>query len=199
MCIQDLDGNSSDKLLQVRKALTEELAHICPACNLTVANIKNNEFSCRGGLTKYIIYRARMVGTDVYSALGLVSLMQTWVSTGTASISVRSSSRLHLDASCPTSLDTLRSADCPMVSPPVVVSTDEKPVTKTTEENKKPEVTSKPEDGSQRGIGLSSAARSGEIGGIFVGSLVVILLAVLIVMLAIVMMKKWRPKVSRMR
>ena len=78
-----------------------------------VANIKDDEFSCRGGITKQIVYRARIVGTDVYSSPGLVSLMQSWVGSGMASIMVQSS-RLQLDPTCDTYLDTLQSPDCPL-------------------------------------------------------------------------------------
>ena len=198
--MQDLQGNTTDKLIQVRKGLAEELqAHICPTCGLTFANIKDDEFSCRGGLTNYIIYRARIVGNDVYSAPGLVSLMQSWVISGTASISLQSSSRLHLDPTCPTSLDTLRSADCPMVSTPVI-STVGEPTPKTTEDKNLEITNSKPEDGNKGEGGVSAAATSaGEVGGIIIGALVVILLAVLIVMLAIVILRRWKPKVSMMR
>ena len=49
-------------------------------------------------------------------------------------------------------------------------------------------------------IGVSGAATSaGEVGGIIIGALVVILLAVLIVVLAIVILRRWKPKVSRIR
>ena len=96
----------------MRKGLAQELAQLCPACDLTVANIKDDEFSCRGGLTKQIVYRARMVGTNTYSAAGLVSLMRSWVGSGRASIMVQSS-RLHLDPTCDAYLDTLQSSDCP--------------------------------------------------------------------------------------
>ena len=96
----------------MHKGLSEELAQLCPTCGLTIANIKDDEFSCRGGLTKKIVYRARIVGTDTYSAPGLVSLMQSWVGSGRASIMVQSS-RLHLDPTCVASLDTLQSSDCP--------------------------------------------------------------------------------------
>lgn len=187
VCIQDVTGNTTEKLLQVRKGLAEELTHICPSCGLTFANIKDDEFSCRGGLTNYIIYRARIVGNDMYSAPGLVSVVQTWVATGTASISVQSTSRLHLDPTCPTSLDTLRSPDCPMA-----------PDIKTTEE-KKPEVTTSKPDKGRSGQSAAAAASAGEVGGIIIGALIVILLVVLIVVVSIFMMRRWKSKVPGMR
>ena len=96
----------------MRKGLAQELAQLCTTCGLTAANIKDDEFSCHGGLTNFIVYRARIVGTDTYSAPGLVSLMQSWVGSGRASIMVQSS-RLHLDPTCDAYLDTLQSPDCP--------------------------------------------------------------------------------------
>ena len=197
--LQDLSGNSTEKLYQVRKGLAVELMHLCPTCRLTVANIKDDEFSCRGGLTNFIVYRARMVGTDVYSAPGLVSLMQSWVGSDRASIAIQSSSRLHLDASCPTSLDTLRSPDCPFISRPPVTTTVGAPETKPT--TKKPEekiTTVKPPPSEER-TGLSASARAGEIGGIFIGVLVVLLLVVVIVLLSVILLKRWKPSLPRIR
>ena len=132
------------------------------------------------------------MGTEVYSATGLVSLIQSWVGTGKASITVQSS-RLHLDPTCPSTLDTLRSPDCPIITPPTPATTTRgKPLPKTTEEDK-PEPVSKPDD--QGRAEVNTAARGGEIGGIFIGSLIVILLGVLTVLLVVVIMKKWKPKV----
>ena len=153
--------------------------HLCPTCGLTVANIKDDEFSCRGGLTKQIVYRARIVGTDVYSAPGLVSLMQSWVGSGRASIMVQSS-RLHLDSTCATSLDTLKSPDCEGggdFTPKPPTDSSGKPITA-------------PQSGS------SGGASVGEIGGIAVGVLVAALLAILIVLIVVVIMWKMKSKVS---
>ena len=153
--------------------------HLCPTCGLTVANIKDNEFSCRGGLTKQIVYRARIVGTDVYSAPGLVSLMQSWVGSGRASIMVQSS-RLHLDSACATSLDTLKSPDCKGrgdSTPKPPTDSFGKPITA-------------PQSGSSGGASL------GEIGGIAVGGVIIFLLAILIVLIVVVIMWKMKSKVS---
>ena len=187
--LQDTTGSSKDNLDNVRRGLSEELVHLCPTCGLTPANIKEDEFSCRGGLTKQIVYRGRIVGTEVYSATGLISLIQSWVASGRASLMIQSS-RLHVDPTCLASLDSLRSSDCPITSQPITTA-GSAPVTKTTQEGKPETSTNKPDK--QPIPGLSAAARGGEIGGIFVGSLIVILLTVLIVLLALVMLKKWKP------
>ena len=130
------------------------MAHLCPACGITIANIKDDEFSCRHGLTTQIVYRARIVGTETYSAPGLVSLMQTWVASNRASIMVYSS-RLHLDPSCSITLDTLYATDC---------SNSQRPISPPT-------------------ASPLSHINGGEIGGIAVGVVIVLLLVVLIVVI----------------
>ena len=163
---QDFTESNIEDLAQVRDGLVQEFSHLCPRCGVTAANIKDNEFSCRGGLTKQIVYRARIVGTDVYSAPDLVSLMQSWVNSDRASVMVQSS-RLHLDPTCSTSLDSLYDTDCISSSGPVNPPT------------------AAPAKGGVSG---------GEIGGIAVGAAIVLLLIILIV---VIMLKKWRPKVIR--
>ena len=165
----------------MRKGLAQELAQLCPACGLTVANIKDDEFSCRGGLTKQIVYRARIVGTDTYSAPGLVSLMQSWVGSGRASIMVQSS-RLHLDPTCSSSLDTLKAPDCEVLQRP----TDSTEPTRSTKPNSKTE----PFQSGSSGVSV------GEIGGIAVGGVIVVLLAILILLIAVVIMSKMKTKLS---
>ena len=66
-------GGSNNNLDSVRNGPAEELAHLCPTYDLTVANIKDNEFSYHGGLTMQTVYRPRIVGTDTYSDAGLVA------------------------------------------------------------------------------------------------------------------------------
>ena len=141
-------------MVEVRNGLVQEFSHLCPRCGVTVANIKDDEFSCRGGLTDYIVYRARIVGTDTYSAPGLVSLMQSWVGSGRASIMVQSS-RLHLDPTCDIQLDSLYDTDClhNPTKPPTAAPVN------------------------SRGVS------SGEIGGILVGLVIILLLLVLVVVI----------------
>ena len=139
-----------------------------------------------------------MVGTDVYSAPGLVSLMQSWVDSDRASIAIQSSSRLHLDSSCPTSLDTFRSPDCQFVSRPPITTTIGAPETKPTTKKLEGTSTVKPPPSEER-TGLSASARAGEIGGIFIGVLIVLLLAVVIALLSVILLKQWKPLLLRIR
>ena len=86
----------------------------CPDCGLKDADIRDDEFSCRGGLTKHIVYRAAMVGhTQKYNARVLVSHIHSWVVSGSASITVFFH-RLHLDKDCKTYLGNLSEPDCPL-------------------------------------------------------------------------------------
>ena len=95
-----------------------------------------------------------MVGTNTYSAPGLVSLMQSWVDSGRASIMVRSS-RLTLDPTCDTNLDSLYDTDC-LYSP-----------------------TKPPTAAPFNRHGVSA----GEIAGILIGVVIILLLIALVVVI----------------
>lgn len=168
----------TSRLLTFRTAIVEEInSYVCPACGLTTANIKDDEFSCRGDTSNHIVYRAMIVGTEVYSAPHLVSLIQSWVASGIASITVLST-RLHLDKDCNTYLDSFIEPDCPLE---FVATSAGIPVTTFAMENKEPVV-------DQVNI------RAGEIGGFIIGVIIIILLAVLILVIAAITIKKMNSK-----
>ena len=82
------------------------------SCNFTGTNIQNFEFSCRS-IENTVVFRAEIVYTtfgDPYTADGLVASVSTWAQSGT-SISV-DSTRLDVDPSCPTQLESLEAGDC---------------------------------------------------------------------------------------
>ena len=165
--LQDFTGSNRDHLADVRRGIALQMAHLCPTCGVTIANIKDDEFSCRHGLITQIVYRARIVGTETYSAPGLVSIIQTWVASNISSIMVQSS-RLHLDPSCSTKLDSLFATDCSHSTGPI-----------------------SPPTASPHALGHIN---EGEIGGITVGAVIILLLVVLIV---VIILKKWRLKIIR--
>lgn len=115
------------------------------------------------------------MGNEMYSAPGLVTRMQFWISGGSASILVQSS-RLQLDPSCDTLLDTLKAHDCPLgsSSPRPVVPTEAPP------SNKNPIV--------------GGGSNAGAIGGIIIGVVVAVLFAIFIILLVLVIMNKWKPR-----
>ena len=129
-----------------------------------------------------------IIGTSVYSAPGLVSLIESWVASGTASITILSS-RLHLDKDCSTPLDTLNDPDCPL-EVEIATTTTAAPMTTALKMT-----TTKPED-KDKGPSVKPApivagsVRAGEIGGFLVGAIIVILLAVLILVIIVIAVRK---------
>ena len=185
--LQDHSENITDKLLKFRSALVQELNRRCQMCGLTAVNIRDDEFSCRGGLTNHIIYRAMIIGTNVYSPIALVSLLQSWVESGSASITVESQ-RLNLDEECSTPLDSLSDLDCPLVTKPPPQTTTSTTVTTQTETTAPLKTTEKAKVVSDAAVGIISA---GQIGGIIVVMVIIALIAVLLVAVTIAFMR-WR-------
>lgn len=176
--------------MKVRSAVVEEInAHVCLDCDLVEANIRKDEFSCRGGLTTSIVYRAMIVGTDSYSAPSLVSFVQSWVASGSASLTLFSS-RLHLDKFCNTTLDTFNEPDCPKqvetnTSLKVTTYTSVGPGLSTL-------ITVKSEDKVPNNIDIDNApqVRGGEIGGFVIGSIIAMLLLMLILIIVFLAVRK---------
>ena len=180
----------TDRLLKFRRAIIKEFdTRVCPSCGLTIANIRDDEFSCHGGLTNRIVYRAMIIGTETYSAPNLVSLIQSWVASGTASITVFSS-RLRFDEDCTASLDTFNEPDCPLTVESQQTTTAPMPTDNVSQKNTAPKPTEKI-------INISPSAssrniRPGEIGGLFIGAIIVMLIAVLILVIVVVALKKYK-------
>ena len=129
-------------------------------CGLTAAHITDDEISCRNGLVEQISYRARIIGTSSYSAVGLVDILQDWISNGQASVNI-GITRLDIDPSCPAFLESLSAPDCPGsgTRPPSVA----------------------PQTGDR--------VSAGEVGGIIVGVVIAVMLLVLIVLIAVFILR----------
>ena len=166
---------------------------MCPRCRLTTANIREDEFSCRGGLTNQIVYRAMIIGTTAYGPTDLVSLIQSWVKSGTASIFVRSTrQRFYIDRDCDAPLDTLGDPDCPLSVPTTATTT----ITTSTEATE-PDTTA-PSTTAKKPGAVSGAAAAGKteigagvIGGLLLALVIIVLVFVLLVLL-IVTIFKWK-------
>ena len=106
------DESRSRKFIDIVSAVVQSVQGDC-SCNFTEANIPNFEFSCRS-IENTVVFRAEIVytafGEDPYTADGLVVLVSTWAQSGT-SISV-DSTRLDVDPSCPTQLESFQAGDC---------------------------------------------------------------------------------------
>ena len=167
---------------------------MCPGCHLTRSNIRDDEFSCRGGLTDRIVYRAMIIGTTVYSPRDLLSLIQSWVRSGNASIHILST-RLYIDQDCDTSLDTLGDSDCSL--PTTIPTTRLSSTTTSTEILTESDTTAPSMTTKKSGVGITNAAmkpvmiRANMIGGAVLGIVAVLLLVVLLVQLVVIFFK-WK-------
>ena len=128
-----------------------------------------------------------IIGTDVYSAPGLVSLIESWVASGTASINVLSL-RLHLDRDCSTTLDTLNDPDCSSEIETATITDTSMTATKEVTTTK-PEATTK---GSSAKPIVAESVRAGEISGFSVGAIIVIVLVLLILVITSISIKKFK-------
>lgn len=143
-------------------------------CEISPDHIQDDAFGC-GEHDHLITYRGRILGGFDYSALGLVELMQTWIASGKAYITI-DSFRMQVDPGCPTQLDTINAPDCPLSDslPPGIMT----PPIDTTNPIK-------PTEPNPTGSSSSSdvGTRAGEVGGITIGVLVMILLVALILLI----------------
>ena len=153
-------------------------------CELSTVHIQNDAFGC-GQHDQLITYRGRILGGFDYSALGLVELMQTWIDSRRATM-VINSFRMQVDPSCPARLDSINAEDCPLGDslPPGVII----PTTETT----KPVNPLKATDPVVIIQNSDSKIRAGEIGGIAIGSLILILLTVLVLLIVGIALCKGR-------
>ena len=184
--------------------MIKELVLMCPRCGITTANIRDDEFSCRGGLTNQIVYRAMIIGTTTSSPTDLVSLIQSWVMGGAAYIRVPSGTRLYIDQDCNTPLDTLWDPDCPLSTtsaplPPATSSTTS-PISTSEPDTTVPSTTAESSE-TERSVDVGGAEpviRAGMIGGIILAVVIVALIVVFLVVL-IVTIVKWKATLGDKR
>ena len=179
------------KQTQVKKQLVNTLRSRCN-CNISSLNIQRDSFSC-GQLDHLILYRGQIFGSNDFSPSGLASLMQSWVSSNQASLTI-DSFRMPIDPTCPTQINTLTAPNCPLATQGTqhhIFFTTASPSTpsfstpSSSASSNKPQ-TSPATQQPQVGPGL----RPGGVGGIIVGIIIIILLLlVLIVIVGVVMWK----------
>ena len=171
---------------------------MCSKCHLTRSNIRDDEFSCHGGLTNHIVYRAMIIGTTVYNPRDLLSLIQSWVRSGNASIRV-SYTRLYIDQDCDTPLDTLSDPDCPPPTPSPITSIGSS--TASTETIAEFDTTAPSMTTDKSRVGKADTAtkpvmiRASVIGGASLGIVIVLLFTVLLIQLVVVIIK-WKTSLN---
>ena len=115
LCFFFQDENRDQKIVNIVSAVVQLVQRDC-SCNFTEANIPNFEFSCRSA-ENTVVFRAEIVYNnfrgDPYTADGTVALVSAWARSGTASVLITvDSTRLDVDPSCPTQLESLEAGDC---------------------------------------------------------------------------------------
>ena len=169
----------------IREQLTDALRRLCN-CDISPVNIQNDAFGC-GQLDHLITYRGRMLGTSDYSGIGLVELLQSWIETNEAFITI-DTFRMQVDATCTARLDTIDSPDCPLGEGPNPISTPTMIPSTSTPET----------DGTEPAVVTLSAVRAGEVGGIIVGALILLVLLVLMIVIVVVVLKRNKTFMKRM-
>ena len=185
-------------------------------CGFSDNNIETGYFSC-GQQDHQIIYRAHILGTGNYSAIGLVELLQNWIQSNRAYVVVNNF-RMQLDPTCPTRLDTLEDPECPVVTqtPPTIVTTTSpttekptlpktKPISTTEKQTQQPKETEKTEDdkpdkesqiGNVQPQNQQSGISASALAGMFVGLIIGFLLLILIVLIIVIFFSKLNKKSS---
>ena len=190
----------------MNKQIFDYLKKEC-SCGFTDANIETGFFSC-GQKDHQIIYRAHILGTANYSATDLVTLLQNWIQTNRAFVTLNNF-RMQLDPTCPAKLDTLDDSECPIIditttSPPpsqttptiAMTTTEESVVTKKSDPTPK-DTEKPPERGNKQGQrgGVTQAVHHAALSGsslviMFVGLIIAFLLLILIVLVIVIAFTK---------
>ena len=187
----------------IHKQIFGYLKYAC-SCSFTDANIENGFFLC-GAEDHQILYRAHIIGTRDYSANDLVELLQDWVASAKAYVTV-SNFRMLLDSTCSARLDMMDSAECPVNA--IVTTT---PTTSATEKTEEPE--KNPDEGKNNGAGNSQGQRGNNgniqtanqsngislaaLGGLLVGFFIILLLVIVIVLVIVAAFWKFNNSSSR--
>lgn len=202
LCLSFQSGDFAGKQELVRGQLIAQLSRLLNR-NLPSQTIQDDAFGC-GQLDHLIVYRGRLLGGDDYSALGLVELMQSWISTRQAFLTV-DAFRMLVDPGCTTRLDTINAPDCPLTTPPPMTTpissttptTATTHSTVTTSESTPPTTptttTSKPEVAQPQ----VSAMRGFEVGGVVIGALIVVLLLVLLLVIVLIVLYRSRKQTKK--
>ena len=82
------------------------------SCIFTKDNIRRNEFSCRSDENTVVIRAGIKYASFTYTAAQLVDFISQWVQSAPSFVVGPSMSRVNVDTSCPTQLDSFLSEDC---------------------------------------------------------------------------------------
>ena len=110
-------SNKEQKVSDIVSGVSDVVSEMC-SCSFVTDIIRSYEFSCRGSVSS-VVFRAELKYysyTEEYAASDFVEIISSWVENG-ASLVV-DDSRLSVDSTCPTYLESFETDDCQSSSPP---------------------------------------------------------------------------------
>ena len=111
----------TSKLQDILKETAATLEPQCQ-CQVRTTYITDAEVSCPPERSTDVIFRARLNSAPYVSDLELITYLQHWVSSGTATVLVETS-RLDVDPMCPTLIQSFNDPLCSAVTEPTEVPT----------------------------------------------------------------------------
>lgn len=104
-------SDTRDKIESTSQQVASKLNRDCQ-CMLSAAYITAAQLSCDPKATTHVIYRARLSSTPDTSSTDLVRLLQEWVTSGRASVTLEFV-QLTLEPSCIVRIESLSDPICP--------------------------------------------------------------------------------------
>lgn len=101
-----------EKIQSTSEQITSKLKHECQ-CMLDATYITAAQLSCDPEETSHIIFRARLSSTPDASNAELSSILENWVTSGAASVTLEHI-QLNLDPSCAVVINALNDPICPV-------------------------------------------------------------------------------------
>lgn len=107
-------SETPEKLQMMSQHIALKLNGDCQ-CMISAAYITAAQLSCDPQETTSVIYRARLSSTPAVSNRALINLLQDWVDSGSASVTLEFIA-LNLDATCSVAISSLNDPICPAPS-----------------------------------------------------------------------------------
>ena len=111
-------SNKEQKVSDIISGVSDVVSEMC-SCSFVTDIIRSYEFSCRGSVSS-VVFRAELKYysyTEEYTASDFVEIISSWVGNG-ASLAV-DDSRLSVDSTCPTNLESFEADDCQSPTAPI--------------------------------------------------------------------------------
>lgn len=187
-------------IVSIRSSIVQAMANrLCNSCDITPSVVQNDTLLCDRTALDYAVYHGRVVGTGRLSSRSMLTFLEDWVLSNTASVTV-DNGLYALDFTCPAQLDSPEAPACsvePTTVPPTTVSTSTTTAatTATTTTTASPGETDNVVFIEREGSRISS----GEVGGLVIGVVIIILLAVFVVLLVVLLLRSFICPPSKVR